>query len=136
MPLSNTETKEVTMNIKSANALCVMYGHDFSDDGVCHRKTPNLIYKNIKGSECGEKDIDFREIERQSFEGLALKIPDGLLERTAAMLSNIETPSNLEPLNWLETAYLDRAIHRLAYRDYPNRKYMTEERIWHNWLVN
>jgi hypothetical protein len=43
---------------------------------------------------------------------------------------------NLEPLNWLEMVYLDRAAHRLSYKDYPNREYMSEERIWRRFLCS
>lgn len=44
--------------------------------------------------------------------------------------------SNLEPLDWLETAYIDRAAHRLQFRDYPNKSWLSEERIWRFWLNN
>ena len=36
----------------------------------------------------------------------------------------------------LEDLYLDRVLHRLAFKDYPNREYMTEERIWGFWLCS
>ena len=38
--------------------------------------------------------------------------------------------------NWLDEALLDKMIHRLKYQDYPNRNYMTEYRIWRNWLAS
>ena len=30
---------------------------------------------------------------------------------------------------------LDRYIHRLKYMDYPNKEFMSEQRIWERWLV-
>ena len=36
----------------------------------------------------------------------------------------------------INTAYLDLLAHRLKFRDYPNREYMNEERIWRSWLCS
>lgn len=34
--------ESITVNMTPGNALCLLYGHDYGKDGVCHRKLPSL----------------------------------------------------------------------------------------------
>lgn len=54
-PLANAKVVNVKATLKPANAMCVLFGHNFGPDGKCTRNVPNLVDKTKLGGKCDGK---------------------------------------------------------------------------------
>lgn len=55
MSLKNAKVVNVKATLKPANAMCVLFGHNFDKNGKCTRSVPNLLDKTKPGGKCDGK---------------------------------------------------------------------------------
>lgn len=55
MSLKKAKVVSQKLTLQPANAMCVLFGHNFDKDGKCTRNVPNLLDKTKPGGKCNGK---------------------------------------------------------------------------------